>query len=230
MEGENISFSPPPLGEKGLDRFEKLAIVCIAALAIGGLTFLGSGLYIKAKAELSQILLQRAFAAELRGEDTKPWPWADFNTEAEVRAPRIGAKAIVLAGASGQALAFGPAWLTNTPQPGEEGTAVIAAHRDTHFRWLKDVRRGDLIEVTRRDGKMITFRAGQARIARWDENGIDPAASGRHLALATCWPFDAITRGPLRYILDAELIEPGDSRTPPNKEAASADTMTLSTP
>ncbi|WP_133705268.1 MULTISPECIES: class GN sortase [unclassified Rhizobium] len=237
MEGESILFSPSPLGEKvrkgsaGEKRFhrlENLAFACVAVLALTGLTLLSSGLYMKAKAELAQILLKRAFAAELRGEDAKPWPWADFTTEAEVRAPRIGAEAIVLAGASGQALAFGPGWLTNTPQPGEEGTAVIAAHRDTHFRWLKDVKPGDLIEITLRDGKVLTFRAGQGRVARWDQNGIDPAAAGRHLALATCWPFGAVTRGPLRYIVDAELVETDGNGVTPREQTASMDTKTLS--
>lgn len=224
IKGESDELPPSPRQEKGLaslTSFEKLITAGILALAVAGLIFLGDGFYMKVKAGLSQVLLKRAFSAELRGEKAKPWPWADFTTEAELRAPRIGADAIVVAGASGQALAFGPGWLTNTPQPGDEGTAVIAAHRDTHFSWLKDVKPGDLIELTRRDGKTLTFRAGQGRIARWDHNGIDPAAAGRHLALATCWPFDGINRGPLRYILDTELVEPA-------KQAMSADTKTLS--
>lgn len=186
---------------------EKAVALGIACLALYGTALICDGFLLKTKAELSQILLKRAFAAELRGEETKPWPWADFTTEAEVRAPRIGKHAIVLSGASGEALAFGPAWLTDTPQPGEEGTSVIAAHRDTHFRWLKYIRPGDTIEVTRRDGKVLTFRAGHGRVAPWDDNGIDPSAQGRHLALATCWPFGATERGPLRYILEAELVD-----------------------
>lgn len=186
---------------------EKAIALSIVALALYGLALIGDGFFLKAKAELSQVLLKRAFAAELRGEDTKPWPWADFTTEAEVRAPRLGKNAIVLSGASGEALAFGPAWLTDTPQPGEEGTAVIAAHRDTHFRWLKDLKPGDEIQLTRRDGKVLTFRTSEGRIAPWDQSGIDTAAQGRHLALATCWPFDATERGPLRYIVEAELVD-----------------------
>nr|WP_040674561.1 class GN sortase [Rhizobium grahamii] len=191
-----------------LSMVEKAIAAGIAALALYGTVLVADGVYIKAKAELSQILLKRAFAAELRGEDTKPWPWADFTTEAEVTAPRLGKHAIVLSGASGEALAFGPAWLANTPQPGDEGTSVIAAHRDTHFRWLKDVKPGDEIEVTRRDGKVLTFKAGEGRIVPWDQSGIDPAAQGRHLVLATCWPFGATERGPLRYIVEAELVDP----------------------
>ncbi|ANL47772.1 sortase-like protein [Rhizobium phaseoli] len=190
-----------------LSSIEKAIAIGIAGLALYGLALIGDGFLLKAKAELSQVLLKRAFAAELRGEAAKPWPWADFTTEAKVRAPRLGKEAIVLSGASGEALAFGPAWLANTPQPGDEGTAVIAAHRDTHFRWLQYIKPGDAIEVTRRDGKVLTFKAGEARIAPWDASGIDPAADGRHLVLTTCWPFDATERGPLRYILEAELVD-----------------------
>lgn len=190
-----------------LSAVEKAIAVSIALLALYGAILIGDGIYIKAKAQLSQFLLGRAFAAELRGEDAKPWPWADFTTEAKVSAPRLGKQAIVLAGASGEALAFGPAWLTNTPQPGDEGTSVIAAHRDTHFRWLKDVKPGDAIEVTRRDGTLLTFKAGEGRVVSWDNSGIDPAAQGHHLVLATCWPFGATERGPLRYIVEAELVD-----------------------
>lgn len=190
-----------------LSAMEKVIAVAIISLGFYGTALMTSGFYMKGKAELSQVLLKRAFAAELRGEDAKPWPWADFTTEAEVSAPRLGKTAIVLAGATGEALAFGPAWLSNTPQPGEEGTSVIAAHRDTHFRWLKDVRPGDDIEIKRRDGALLTFKATDARVARWDESGIDAASDGRRLVLTTCWPFDATERGPMRYIVEAELID-----------------------
>ncbi|MDF0696806.1 class GN sortase [Rhizobium sp. MC63] len=190
-----------------LSSIEKAIAIGIAGLALYGLALIGDGFLLKAKAELSQVLLRHAFAAELRGEATKPWPWADFTTEAKVRAPRLGKEAIVLSGASGEALAFGPAWLANTPQPGDQGTAVIAAHRDTHFRWLQYIKPGDAIEVTRRDGKVLTFKAGEGRVAPWNASGIDPASDGRHLVLTTCWPFDTTERGPLRYILEAELVD-----------------------
>ncbi|WP_331371757.1 sortase family protein [Sinorhizobium chiapasense] len=53
-------------------------------------------------------------------------------------------------------------------------------------------------------------RAGEAR---WHANGINTSASGRHLALATCWPFDAVEQGPMRYIVNAELV--GEQRALP---------------
>ena len=119
-----------------------------------------------------------------------------------VRAPflkvasMIGVSAIVLAGSSGQALAFGPGHVERTADAGERGVAVYAAHRDTHFRFLKDVAVGDEIEIARRDGK--TFRLPRRRRLDRALRSIrhrpvrDQSGSS---VLATCWQFDAIARG-----------------------------------
>ena len=126
---------------------------------------------------------------------------------ARIEVPRLGARAIVLAVGSGQALAFGPGHVERTPDPGEDGTAVYAAHRDTHFAFLKAVGAGDEIVVMRRDGERLRFRVTGTQVVRWDASGIDPAAPGRHLALATCWPFDSALPGPLRFVVLADLVE-----------------------
>jgi len=114
---------------------------------------------------------------------------------------------IALDGASGQAMAFGPGHVAGTPQAGERGTAVYAAHRDTHFAVLAKVRPGDPILVERADGKVARFEVTAARVVRWDASGLDPRAPGRGLALATCWPLDAKAHGPLRYVVLARPVE-----------------------
>ena len=122
---------------------------------------------------------------------------------------RIGASAIVLAGSSGQALAFGPGHVELTPDAGERGVAVYSAHRDTHFRFLRDVAIGDEIDVTRRDGRTFRYRADahRGRALRRVRASIR-SAHGYELVLTTCWPFDALTPGPLRYVLHATMIGP----------------------
>ena len=119
---------------------------------------------------------------------------------------RLRASAIVLSGSSGQALAFGPGHVELTPDAGERGVAVYSAHRDTHFRFLRDVVVGDEIDVTRADGKMFRYRADRTSVVRFDHSGIDPLADGYELVLSTCWPFDALTSGPQRYLLHATMI------------------------
>ena len=177
-------------------------------LAFVGLVLFGQGAYIHAKAMVAQVLLQHAFAQTIAtGEIVKPWSWADTWPVARIAVKRINASAVVLAGSSGQALAFGPGHVEHTPDAGEQGVAIFSAHRDTHFRFLKDVAIGDEIEVTRRDGKTFRYRADSSSVVRFDALEIDPGAGGRELILSTCWPFDAVTSGPLRYVLHATMVE-----------------------
>ena len=178
-------------------------------LALAGLILLGQGGYLHAQAMLAQILRERAFTEAIAtGRATKPWSWADTWPVARIKVKRIHASAIALAGSSGQALAFGPGHVEHTPDAGERGVAVYSAHRDTHFRFLKEVVIGDEIEVTRSDGKTFRYRAHATSIVRFDASGIDPLANGYGLVLSTCWPFDALTPGPDRYLLHATMIGP----------------------
>jgi sortase A len=186
----------------------RVQLAIAATLAFAGIVLCGQGLWIHAKAILAQVLLERAFAQTLvTGRDAKPWPWADTWPVARIDVPRLGKSAIVLHGSSGQALAFGPGQLERTPPAGEPGTAIFAAHRDTHFDFLADVVTGDEIRVTRRDGTMVRFRVTGTEVVRWDASGIDPLAPNRRLVLATCWPLGAKFAGPLRYLVHADLIE-----------------------
>ena len=177
------------------------------ALATVGLLLFGHGGYIHAKALLAQVLLERAFAETIAsGRDIKPWSWADTWPVARIEVKRLRASAIVLAGSSGQALAFGPGHVELTPDAGERGVAVYSAHRDTHFRFLRNIVVGDEIDVTRSDGQIFRYRADATAIVRYDQSDIDPLADGYELVLTTCWPFDAVTPGPARYVLHATLI------------------------
>jgi sortase A len=186
-----------------------LSIKFIAPLLflLGTLLF-GQGLYIHAKALLAQFLLERAFAQTIAtGHAVKPWSWADTFPVARIAVPRLSASAIALSGASGQALAFGPGHVERTAEPGERGLAVFSGHRDTHFAFLKDVAIGDEILITRRDGRTFRYRADRSAIVRFDDTGLDRSGSEAALVLSTCWPFDAVTQGPLRYVLHATLNE-----------------------
>ena len=180
----------------------------ISALCLGLAVFLFSqSLWIFAKAELAQVLLEHAFTQSIAlGQPVKAWNWADTWPVARIEIHRIQASAIVLQGSSGEAMAFGPALLNETAAIGERGTAVIAAHRDTHFAFLRDVVVGDLISITRSDGLVFTYRVTGTSIADWNNSGIDRNAVGFNLVLSTCYPFNAITHGPLRYLVHAELV------------------------
>ncbi len=186
----------------------RLALILLAS----GIVLTGWGLYIPAKAMVAQLLLERAWSRVLAGDvSAKPWPWADITPMDEIEFPGLGRKMIVLANASGQAMAFGPGHMPNTPAIGDRGTAVVAAHRDTQFRFLGDLVRGDTIVVETRAGERLAYRVSATKIVRADTSGIDPSDSGPNgsrLALVTCYPFDGVLHSPLRFVVIADRVRP----------------------
>jgi len=137
--------------------------------------------------------------------------------------PRLQRHSIVLEGANGQAMAFGPGHMINTAPIGAHGTAVVAAHRDTQFRYLRELVEGDRIVVRTADGGRSTFRVVEMRVVRADASGLDPSdggPTGSRLALVTCYPFNAILRSPWRYVVVADRESPalpvhaGTARSP----------------
>ena len=59
--------------------------------------------------------------------------------------------------------------------------------------------------MTGTDGLTFDYRVTGTSILRWDDSRIDADAGGRNRALVTCWPLDGSLRGPLRYVVHAEM-------------------------
>ena len=176
----------------------------IVVLLLIGLWQAGHGVWIHAKAQLAQYLLQRAWTRTLEGErDARPWPWADTWPVARLRVPAHGVALIVLDGVSGRTLAFGPGHASGGPVPGAPGTAVISGHRDTHFRFLASVKAGEEIVVETPGRPAARFRVVETVVVD-SRAAVLRAADGPALALLTCYPFDALRAGgPLRWVVTA---------------------------
>ena len=82
---------------------------------------------------------------------------------------------------------------------------IIAAHRDTHFRFLANLKTGDRLELTGIDNLTTNWRVTGAQIVRNDRFAITGEA-GQQLLLTTCYPFDATRHGPLRFVVYDERI------------------------
>ena len=177
----------------------------VAALMLFALWHFGQSAYIHAKAKLAQFLIRDAWEQTLAGgREVKPWPWADTWPIARLRVPRLDVELYVLAGASGRTLAFGPGHLYGTAEPGTAGNSVISAHRDTHFAFLKDLRRNDEIIIETPTHMQRRYVVTDTSVVDQHDPGPLHADSAPRLTLVTCYPFDAIMpNGPLRYIVSA---------------------------
>ena len=215
-------------------RVHRFALITVM---ISGAALLGSALYVPAKAVVGQHLLESAWeeakaqhaaektaiaAAEPATPDPgvegdaeapliRPWAWADIAPIAKIAFPRLGETRIVLDSASGEAMAWGPGHVAGTAPLGAPGLSAAAAHRDTHFALLEEVKPGDLVEVETVDGDVIQYRVSFGQVVDSETWRFPDLKDGPDvLALSTCWPFDAKTQGPERFVLFADRVEPSE--------------------
>lgn len=138
---------------------------------------------------------------------------------------RLGVAAIVRQGVSAHTLSTAVGHIPSTSLPGQEGNFAIAAHRDTLFRALKDIRTGDLVTF-QSAGAAYTYQVAATKIVkpsdvsilRSDGGGLIRAEPGEQdtaklLTMITCYPFYYVGSAPKRFIVEARLVETGASAT-----------------
>jgi len=187
------------------DKILKWILFILSILAV---YFLASAFYIPVKAMIAQNLLHSAWQSTLTGESqVKPWPWADTWPVARLRVPALNIDQIVLAGDQGSSLAFAPGKRVFHFTDKSLGLTMISGHRDTHFKYLQDVKLGQRIELQNELGEVRTYQIEDMEIIDSEKMGIRAPEQGQWLTLVTCYPFNAIDSGPLRYVVFAEEIE-----------------------
>jgi sortase A len=132
--------------------------------------------------------------------------------------PKIAMDAIVVEGASRRDLSAGPGHMKLTPEPGETGNAVITAHRDTFFRHIYELNKGDQIQV-RRSGRTFTYEVTGKKIVMPEDVSVIKPTTDPQLTLITCYPTYYIGPAPKRLVVFSRLVE---SDGQPTKEAAQA--------
>ncbi|MEJ2359901.1 MAG: class GN sortase [Gammaproteobacteria bacterium] len=197
------------------DKAMRRLIWILLALA---LFFLAQAFYIPAKAMLAQVLLRQAWAETLasHGKVNKPWPWADTWPVARLIVPAQDIDQIVLAGDTGNSLAFGPGRSVQSSSGPHRGAIMISAHRDTEFHFLKHIASGELIELQDKSGRIRHYRVQHMQIADTLDGDIRVPDDGKWLVLVTCYPFGALlTGGSRRYVVSARAVSNASNSTLP---------------
>jgi len=132
-------------------------------------------------------------------------------TLAKLKIPRLNTELYVVEGDGARELRRGPGHLEGTAAPGETGNCVIAGHRDTHFRVLKDIKEGDDILLTTDAGQFL-YRVRHTQIVTPDNTAALQPTSTAQLNLITCYPFYYVGSAPKRFIVEAQLA--GSVRRP----------------
>jgi sortase A len=122
-----------------------------------------------------------------------------------IEIPRLNLRAIIAEGIDTGTLRHAVGHLPGTPMPGEQGNVVLAGHRDTFFRALKDIRAEDIVRITTPRGRFEYIVEATAVVEPARTDVLD-ATSEPSVTLVTCYPFYLIGEAPDRFVVRARLI------------------------
>jgi sortase A len=119
-----------------------------------------------------------------------------------IEIPRLHISVMVLEGTAPGILRVAAGHIKGTALPGITGNIGIAAHRDTFFRPLREVRPTDGIILTT---SYSTFRytVDNIEIVEPSDIQILQQTSDTQLTLVTCYPFTFLGAAPKRFVVHA---------------------------
>lgn len=118
---------------------------------------------------------------------------------------RIGVSVMVVEGVASRNLKLGAGHIPGTALPGEPGNVGIAAHRDTFFRKLREIRSADTITLTTLAGSYRYAVESSDVVAPTDVQVLAPSREPS-LTLVTCYPFYYVGSAPQRFIVRAYAL------------------------
>jgi len=124
-----------------------------------------------------------------------------------IEVPRLRLSVLAREGVDTRTLRGAAGHVPGTALPGEPGNTAFAAHRDTFFAPLRDVRKGDAVTITTPEGRFHYVVASTQVVDPDDVAVLDPTKQPT-LTLVTCYPFDFFGSAPQRFIVRATLTDP----------------------
>jgi sortase A len=96
--------------------------------------------------------------------------------------------------------------LPASARPGEPGNFVLLGHRDTFFRPLRDIARGDAVHMRTARGD-YTYLVESVTVVAPEFVPLGDPPAGAISTLITCFPFTYAGPAPRRLVVQARLAE-----------------------
>ena len=175
-----------------------------AAIIAGVLTLVYVG-FVLAEAQLFQTTFRVSDAPPSRSVARSSFALPEGTGLGRLRIPRIGMDTAIAEGESGSVLRKGAGHLTDSSWLGEPGNIVLAGHRDTVFRSLREIEVGDVINLVSRD-RHAWYEVASTAIVAPEDLSVLESSSSNTLTLITCYPFGFFGPAPDRFVVRAAEI------------------------
>jgi LPXTG-site transpeptidase (sortase) family protein len=124
--------------------------------------------------------------------------------------PKIELTSFVVEGTNHKALLLGPGHMTKTAEPGQAGNAVITGHRDTFFRHIYELDKGDDLFIER-GGKRFVYKVTGKKVVDPTDLSVTHPTSDAQVTLITCYPIYFIGPAPKRLVVFSKLMNEQDA-------------------
>ena len=198
-------ISRGPTTKKTLKRRPLVLCALYYLFLIGGILGLAYAGYVMAEAHVYQASEEVRFKNVTLSEE--PHVVSQGDTIGEMRILRLGLKVFFVQGDSYKILRHAVGHLPETALPGEWGNVVLAGHRDSFFRPLRNIQTGDAITLRTPGGDFQYEVESTAVVPPSDIQVLEPS-SERTLTLITCFPFYYVGPAPNRFIVRARQVGP----------------------
>ena len=172
---------------------------------IGGILVLACAAYTIADAHAYQTVEKVRFENVKVSSNQEPRHVVPGDVIGELEVPRLGLQTIVVQGDSPKILRRAVGHIVETAMPGGQGNVTLAGHRDTFFRPLRNIRRGDTVTLKTLEGAFQYEVESTAVVPPNDIQVLQPSAE-RTLTLITCFPFYYVGPAPNRFIVLARQM------------------------
>lgn len=177
-----------------------VAIGCVCLLFVGIQLVQAASTQRSARQALDRELAARSTPSEAPDADSSAV--AEDGVVGRLDIPRLDLSAMVIEGDDDQTLALGVGHVPGSAFPWQAGNTVMAGHRDTFFRPLKDLRTGDDIRMTTAHGT-FEYKVTGTEIVTPDDVAVMAPTPQRSLTLITCYPFVYVGHAPQRFVIHA---------------------------
>jgi sortase A len=175
-------------------------------LFAAGITAVSYAAYVVVDAHAYQAKEQSKFENVGASPKETPVSLTEGGVIGEILMPRLELKAIVVQGYSEKLLRRGVGHMPGTALPGEPGNVALAGHRDTFFRALRSIKKGDAITLKTENGD-FQYQVESMEVVTANDVDVLKASQGRTLTLITCFPFTYVGPAPKRYVVHAREVE-----------------------
>lgn len=124
----------------------------------------------------------------------------------ELDVPRVGLSVMVREGMDATTLRRAVGHVPSTALPGQVGNFVVIAHRDTFFRRLRELEKGDTVRIVTTRGRFI-YTVESLEVVEPEGISLIAPPSEAIATLITCFPFNYVGPAPRRFVARARLKE-----------------------